>query len=214
MVEGYTASMEKPITPALVEKIIELGRMLLAFGRVERATHHEDGVTKETDTTHTVMLGIMASAFATEFAPHLDTGKIAQFALVHDLVEVYAGDTVTFGLYAKDTEKDGREAEALARIKKEYDAVFPWIGNTIEEYEKREVPEARFVKVFDKILPKIVHILNKGVTVRELGHTTESMTKFHAYQHKNILESYGFDQSEALELLAAISVEAHVRIFE
>ena len=201
-------SEDKAYNRELVEKVIELGKMLLAFGLVERATYHEDQTTAETDTTHTVMLGIMASAYASKFAPYLDTGKIAQFALVHDLVEVYAGDTISLGKKGEDTEKKEREEAALARIHQEYGEMFPWIPETIEAYEKLSSPEARFVKVFDKVLPKIVHLLTKGVTVKELGHTRASMIDFHEYQFDKLGKTYGADQKEAMELLALINAEA------
>lgn len=194
------------ISPELVQKTIELGRLMLQFGLTLRATHHEDGETRETDTTHTVMLGVMACAYAEVYAPYLDRGKIAQFALMHDVVEVYAGDTPTLGVTDEEQmkRKDEREAAALVRLKSEYDSAYPWISRTIESYEKLDTPEARYVKVFDKVLPKIVHILNKGVTVRSLGHTSDSTKDFHAYQLNKLRSSYGSDQKEAMELLQGI----------
>lgn len=208
--------MEKEfsVSKETIEKTIELGNLILAFGLVERATHHPSSEQRETDTTHTVMLGIMACAFASEFVPQLDHGKIAHFALVHDLVEVYAGDTISFGKLAHDADKEERETAALARIKAEYDGVFPWIGKTIEEYESLESAEARYIKVFDKVLPKIVHILNKGKTVRELGHTRESMYDFHIGQFEKIAATYGIDQKETLELLRCINEVARATMSE
>ena len=75
------------------DAVIALGRLALRFGRVDRITYHDDGVTAESDTDHTVMLGLIACAFAAAHLPDLDVGLIAEFAPVHDLVEVYAGDT-------------------------------------------------------------------------------------------------------------------------
>ena len=201
MADGFEVPTET------VDKAIELGRLLLAFGLVNRATHHPDGVTLESDTDHTVMLGIMAPAFAERFVPNLDRGLIAQYALVHDLVEVYASDTPTFGLMddAHLKDKDAREAAALIRIKNEFGATFPWIPETIEAYESLATPEARYVKVFDKVLPKIVHILNRGVTVRSLGGTYQSTKDFHAYQLAKLAGSYGSDQSEAIEMLRIVN---------
>ncbi len=198
--------VSKKLTNETVKKTIELGRLLLQFGLTLRATHHEDGETRETDTTHTVMLGIMACAYADVYASHLDKGKIAQYALVHDLVEVYAGDTPTLGVTDEVLmkAKDEREAAALARIKFEYISSYPWIAKTIEEYERLDSPEARYVKVFDKVLPKIVHILNKGVTVRSLGHIGTSTKDFHIYQIDKLRGTYGADQKEAMDLLRGI----------
>jgi putative hydrolase of HD superfamily len=200
------------IDPAFVAKTIELGRLILQYGLTLRATHHEDGETRETDTTHTVMLGLMACAYADIYAPQLDKGKIAQYALVHDFAEVYAGDTVTFGLKdeAEMKAKEEREAAALERIKEEYADSYPWIAHTIEDYERLDEPEARYVKVFDKIMPKIVHIINKGVTVRALGHTNDSTAAFHAYQIEKLRNSYGADQEEAMELLLRINAAVEV----
>jgi len=185
------------------DKTIELARMLLQFGLTTRATHHEDKVTLETDTTHSVMLGIMASAFADKFAPQLDKGKIAQFALVHDLVEVYAGDTPTMHIMSEEEKggKEAREAASLARIKEEFSSTYPWIHKTIEEYESLASPEARFIKVIDKALPKMVHIINEGTTARSLGHTRESASEFHEHQNEKIATTYGSDQPEAVALL-------------
>lgn len=199
--------MEKQVTPEIVQKTIELGKLMLAFGRTMRATHHEDGERRESDTDHTVMLGVMACAYADVFAPELDKGKIAQYALVHDLVEVYAGDTVSFAQYDTGVlkKKDEDEAAALERIKDEFGVVYPWIGDTIEEYEQLESREARFVKVMDKVMPKIVHILNKGATVRSLKGTRASTKEFHEHQFGKLSTSYGADQMEAMELLKCIN---------
>jgi putative hydrolase of HD superfamily len=199
----------RALTPETVQKTIELGRMLLQFGLTTRVTHHEDGQTLETDTTHTVMLGIMACAFAQRYAPHLDRGKIAQYALVHDLAEVYALDTSTYGILSAEeiSAKENREAAALERIRGEFASVYPWITDAIDSYERLDSPEAKFVKVVDKVLPKIVHILNQGATARSLGHDWQSTHEFIVHQYEKLSGSYGADQPEAMELLKCLHEE-------
>jgi len=194
-------------TPEVVEKTIELGKLVLAFGRTLRVTHHEDGERRETDTDHTVMLGLLACAYADSTVSHLDLGMIAEYALIHDLVEVYAGDTNAYGKVNDDhvADKQEREAQALVRIRAEFDCLFPWIGETMERYESLEDAEARFVKVVDKVLPKAVHVINRGATVRELGGNGTLTHEFHQHQFKKLSESYGSDQPEALELLQSIN---------
>lgn len=194
------------IPPESFAKLLELSELLLAFGRVDRITCHPDGTTPESDTDHTVMLGILACAFAEAFAPGLDRGSVAQFALIHDLVEVYAGDTATYRILSEEDvkEKAERERQALLRIKQEYDAMLPWIGRTLEEYESLASPEARFVKTIDKVLPKVTHILNKGAVSIRLGHSKESKNAFLSHQYDKIAGSYGADQPEALALLKAV----------
>lgn len=199
--------MDQKFNPSTIQAFSDLGALALAFGRVNRITCHPDGVTPESDTDHTVMLGLLACAFASRFAPHLDIGKVAQFALVHDLVEVYAGDTATArGLSdAEREDKETRERKALARIRDEFDAEFPWVGATIASYESLDTPEARFVKVADKLMPKITNTLNQGATFVPQGHTEESARTFLANQRETLARTYGSDQPEMLVMYDALA---------
>jgi len=208
--------MQKPaLTPEAVQAIIDLGKLVLTFGTVNRVTCHPDGVTPESDTDHTVMLGLVACAFAERFVPELDRGRIAEFALVHDFVEVYAGDTPTARILsdADHTSKEEREAEALKRIRAEFDAELPWLGETIDAYERRDTPEARFIKVVDKALPKITNALNKGATFLKQGHDAKSADEFLKHQQDKIRAGYGSDQPAAMALLEALGEEMMKEIF-
>jgi 5'-deoxynucleotidase YfbR-like HD superfamily hydrolase len=151
------------------DALIHLGRLSLQFGRVDRITFHDDGATPESDTDHTVMLGLVACALAAEHG--LDVGLVAQYALVHDLVEVYAGDTNTLGGLTPEAKADkkAREHAALLRIKDEFGADLWWLPETLINYENQVTLEARFVRAVDKLLPKVTHILNGAVTLRQQG---------------------------------------------
>ncbi len=153
------------------DAIVEAGRLALDFGRVDRITYHPDGLTPESDTDHTVMLGLIACAVAAQHFPLLDAGRIAQYALVHDLVEVYAGDTPTLRMPTPDAkaEKAAREHAAYERIVAQFGSTLPWLPLIIGEYEAKALPEARFVKALDKLLPKVTHMLNGAVTIQKQG---------------------------------------------
>lgn len=161
--------------PVGTNTVINLAELTLRFARVDRITYHPDGTTPESDTDHTVMLGVVACAFASRYLHDLDLGLIAQYAFVHDLVEVYAGDTPTLQIDdAGRAAKEDREAAALEQIDRDMVAL-PWVAATITEYERRETPEARYVKAMDKLLPKITHILNGCVTIGEQGMSREQL---------------------------------------
>ncbi len=191
----------------LTDAIVRLGKLTLRFSSIDRATYWEDGVTRESDTDHTVMLGLIACAYASAHAPHLDVGKVAQFSLVHDLVEAYAGDTPTARALSSDEKagKDAREHEAMERIRREFDTQLPWLGETLESYERLDTPEACFVKAIDKVLPKITHLLNRGKMLEDMGIGKEELESIHDAQHRTIGESYGKDQQEALMLYRSLS---------
>ncbi len=168
MTESYLGG---PVHSDELRQVVrDLGVLTLRFGLVNRATFHEDGVTPESDTTHTVMLGILACALA-ERIGGLSVGAVAQLALVHDLPEVYVGDTPTLRQLTNEEaiEKQHREERARGFLAREFGNVLPWVALTANFYEGRTCPEADFVWGVDKICPKITHIANGGATLKKLG---------------------------------------------
>jgi putative hydrolase of HD superfamily len=187
------------------DAMVDLGRLALDFGRVDRITYHPDGLTPESDTDHTVMLGLIACALADRHFPDLNVGLVAQYALVHDLVEVYAGDTPTLRMPTADAkaEKQQREHEAYQRICDRFVKTLPWLPILIGGYEARVTPEARFVKALDKLLPKITHLLNGAVTIRKQGMSRAELATRYETQIAE-LEVYAADFPELFELRAVL----------
>lgn len=185
------------------EKLIDVARLALKFAKINRVTLHEDGVRPESDTDHTVMLSISACALADAlYKDRLDIGKVAQFAIVHDLVEAHAGDVNTINISKESrTEKERREQESLCLIEKEFSSIFPWIHATIEEYEKRNTPEARFVKTLDKAMTKITNTLNKGAAIRKLGTSYEEIERHFKVQLEDYKSKYGEEFRELVDIL-------------
>ncbi len=184
------------------DQVIKLASLILDFGRVDRQTFHQDGLHPESDTDHTVMLGIVGSTLASKLYPDIDLGLVAQFAFVHDLVEVYAGDTPTLMNVNANffRQKENREKEALDKIKSEFGNDFGWIHQTIEKYERLDTKEARFVKVLDKIIPKITVILNKAKAINDknLADKEGAQKTFDLQREK--VKGWSHDMPEMLEL--------------
>jgi putative hydrolase of HD superfamily len=169
-------------------------------------TLHEDGVTPESDTDHTVMIAVCACALASKLYPYLDIGKVSQYAIVHDLVEVYAGDTNTFNISDEDRhKKEERERSAFERISKEFNNVYPWIPETIEKYESLSDDEAQFVKAVDKLMTKLTHRINKGAYLRRENITREETIRHYGDQTKVIEEKYGKKFPEIVEILKKLT---------
>lgn len=193
----------------IVIPVVELGEVALDFGLVERITRHKDQGEPfpgpgpfETDTTHTVMLGLVACALAARWYPDvLDVGLVAQYALVHDLNEVYAGDTNTLQMptAAAKKAKRNREYRAYVRLAGKFGAELPWVHHRISQYESLARPEARFVKGVDKLLPKLTHILNGARTVREQGMDAEALAARYAVQEVEMAE-YASEFPELMKL--------------
>lgn len=169
------------------QTLIQLAQLSLSFGRINRTTYHPDGITPESDTDHTVMLGLIGCAFAQITELNLDLGLIAQFALVHDLVEVYADDTCTLGITeAGRREKEVREAIALKKLCEDFGQKAPWLTEMLTRYESLLEPEARFIKALDKSLPKLTHLLNGCRSILDKGMSAHDLSLFLDEQTKTV----------------------------
>jgi 5'-deoxynucleotidase YfbR-like HD superfamily hydrolase len=187
-----------------LDAVAALAQLALRFGRVTRATRHEDGVRAETDTDHTVMLGLIACTLAEKLRPDLDRGRIAAYALVHDLPEALAGDTNTLGASSEQlAAKAQREGQALEEIEARFAGQLPWIARTITAYEDRQDAEARWVKTVDKLVPKLTHLLNGGAAFAEQGLSAGQVQNAWVLQRQLMEETYSEDFPELLDLTAA-----------
>lgn len=170
-----------------VDHAVAIAHVALTFGHVARATLHSDG-TQESDTTHTVMLAMLAADVAV--AEGLDPGLAVQFALVHDLPETYALDTCTARGLSREAAavKVEREAAATERLIDELGSC--WTIAMLLRYEAQEEPEARLVRYVDKILPKLTHVLNSGRALASIGMDANETEQRHAAQAERLHEQY------------------------
>jgi putative hydrolases of HD superfamily len=117
----------------------------------------------ENDAEHSYQLALVAMYLIDKEKLPLNLTKVLCFALIHDLVEVYAGDTYVFGKESYKETKQQREAEALLQIQKEFPE-FTSFSDLVHSYEKHDSEEAKFVYALDKILPVIIIYLDEGRT--------------------------------------------------
>lgn len=198
-----------------VQGLAGIAELIFSFAQVKRVTLYPDGETFESDTDHTVMLSVVACALASKlYKDRLDIGKVAQFAIVHDIVEAYAGDTDTFGITEEGKiAKDAREHEALTKLQDKFQTSYPWLPNTVIEYERLDTEEAKFVKVVDKLMSKLTHILNNGALFKKRNTTPEEMETNYIQLISTLEGSYGKNFPEMIELLHELMVEAKRRTY-
>ena len=147
--------------------ILNFTKLLNKFQEVERVVYHPESDKLENDAEHSYQLAMLAWYITERNFLNLNKDLLIKYALVHDFVEVYAGDTFIYSKKQSDHEtKHEREEEARIRIEKELPA-FSELHSAILDYEKLENPESRFIYVLDKIHPVIQIYLDGGKNWKE-----------------------------------------------
>lgn len=175
-----------------IKALAELGELAMKFGRIDRTcVSHPDG-RPESDTDHTVMLAWIAPSLAqminTRYGfEKYPIGMVTQFAVVHDACEVYAGDTPTVSITPEElVAKEDREYAATVRLYDQFLARLPWFARYVRMYEEQGSPTARFVRSVDKIMPKIVHVLNAATDLVRAGVSYDGFVRLYERQRKQI----------------------------
>jgi 5'-deoxynucleotidase YfbR-like HD superfamily hydrolase len=186
-------NMQKP-TLKDVEEL--MAKLMLPLYQVERiAVPPIEPRRFENDVEHSWSVAFLACSLAPEIDKNLDVGKIAQFAIAHDVIEAFAGDTSPWQPKKVRDSKKEREAQALQHIEKHFSR-FPWIIQTIKEYELHASNEAKFVWAVDKVIILLMRYLDQGRYYVENGitkrHFDEGLVanRKKAHAHPQIGEYY------------------------
>lgn len=134
---------------------------------VLRQTHLSDHGRRENDAEHAWHMAIMAYLLKEYSNEPIDVAKVMIMCLIHDVVEIDAGDTYAYDAEGLKTQK-AREEAAKERIysllpddqKQDLQALF-------DEFEERKTPEAKFARVLDNLQPLLLNNSNDGGDWRE-----------------------------------------------
>ncbi len=154
-----------------VEFMLELDKMKNLY----RQTYvlHEDR--KENDAEHSWHLAILAMLMAEHANKPVDAVKIIKMVLIHDVVEIDAGDTYCYDTEGCKTKAD-REEKAAQRIfgllpddqKKEFYDLW-------REFEDSETDDARFAAVLDRVQPLLLNYTKGGISWKKHGIAKEQV---------------------------------------
>ena len=134
-----------------------------------RQTYLADGTRKENDAEHSWHIALMAVLLKEYVSEDVDVAKVMTMVLIHDLVEIDAGDT-----YAYDSEgaksKREREVKAADRIF----GILPadqgmYFREFWEEFEAYETPDAKYAHLLDNFQPLLLNDASGGRSWNEHG---------------------------------------------
>lgn len=151
------------------EKQLDFLILIDKMKNIERQTLIADGSRRETDAEHSWHIAVMALLLKEYAAETIDTDRVVRMLLVHDLVEVYAGDTFCYDVQG-NLDKQKREQEAADRLFSMLpDDQRDEIRGLFEEFDRMDTPDSRFAAALDRLQPIINNHLTNGHTWRK-GH--------------------------------------------
>lgn len=181
--------------------LLEFVEFTNAFRAIRRCIWVPGIEGRERNGEHTFQITLAVWFLNDHLGLNLNTARIIQCALAHDLVEIYADDTSCFRdplmskeawLQQKETKKQ-REAESLERIEKEWGKLFPGMLNAMRAYEEQKDEESRFVYAIDKLISTINVLLDDGRAWKTLKTTLEEVDAYkgpRAHKHFAVGELY------------------------
>ena len=144
---------------------------------IKRQNYITDCETREDDAQHAWHMAIMTLLLKEYANEDIDVLKTVTMLLIHDLVEVYAGDT-----YAYDEEGKKTQAEREAKAADKLYGLLPedqgeYLKNLWYEFEEQKTPEARFARTMDCFQPLILNDATDGRAWKEHGDKRSQVLK-------------------------------------
>ena len=138
--------------------IYSIMELLEKFQAIERKTYYPMCDRADSDAEHSYSLAMIAWQIIIHDKLPLDLDLVIKYALVHDLVEVYAGDVSAFADEKSRGGKAAKEREALLKLKN--DPNWSEIAEYIEKYEEKADEESIFIWGLEKILVPASTLMN------------------------------------------------------
>lgn len=147
----------------------EIASMALELDKLKtvyRKSYLSDGSRNENSAEHSWHLAVVIIGFIRHLPQDVDIDKCIRMALCHDICEIGAGDVCA---YHDDSSKHDRERQYMDVLSEKFSDFGSYSKGLWSEYEVGATLESQWVKVFDKLLPFVLNIANKGRTWKEQG---------------------------------------------
>ena len=122
-----------------------------------------DGDRQENSAEHSWHVALMANVLAPYAEQVIDIQRVTQMILIHDLVEIDAGDLFAFAEVADHAEQEAKEFAAADRIFGLLpEAQGKYLHALWHEFEAAETADAKFAKAMDRVLPVFQNMAAEG----------------------------------------------------
>lgn len=155
--------------------LVEIDKVKSIF----RMSYIADGSRHENDAEHSWHLAIMAFLLSDYIKEDIDICKVIKMVLIHDLIEIYAGDTFAFDKKANEDKEEREIASAnklFSILPQDQGVELRAIWNEFEECKTRE---AEYANMLDRIQPLLLNYVVGGGSWTEHKITAEQIYKRH-----------------------------------
>ena len=165
-------------------KQIEFIKEIDKLKYIQRRTKLINSDRNENDAEHSWHLAMMAIILAQHSNVEIDLLKVVKMVLIHDIVEIDAGDTFIYDTAKNHTNTD-EELLAARRIfgilpqEQSEELIAIW-----EEFEAGESAEAKFARTMDRLEPLLQNVSNSGGTWKEFDVDYQKV-----YEKKKVMEN-------------------------
>jgi putative hydrolase of HD superfamily len=159
--------------------VLEIDRLKSVY----RRTYLIDGTRHENSAEHSWHLALLAMTLVEHANQPLDVAKVIKMVLIHDIVEIDAGDTYIYDAQGNKAERERQAADRIfSLLPSDQAAQFRELW---DEFEKAATPEARFANALDRFIPQLHNYHTQGRSWKEHGITPDRVLT------RNVEISYG-----------------------
>jgi putative hydrolase of HD superfamily len=162
-------TQHRPVPADIIPFILECEKLKT----VERRTYPTGLTRRENSAEHSWSLALLAMTLIPSVDPTLDALRVLKMLILHDIVEIDAGDTFCYGDQGDKAEREQRAAERIfgllpAPLAEDFAALW-------EEFEEGSTKEAAFANAMDRAMPLLQNFSNSGQSWREHGVSYEQV---------------------------------------
>ncbi len=152
-----------------LEKQMQFIRETDKLKEIGRQNYICSGTRKENDAEHSFHLALMAALLSEYANDKVDVAKVMTMVLIHDVIEIDAGDTYAYDAEANKSkrERELKAADRLFHILPDDQAEY--LRGLWDEFEENATPEARFANTLDKVQPTMLNHTSEGKSWVEHG---------------------------------------------
>jgi putative hydrolase of HD superfamily len=185
-------------TPERLKKQLDFILQADAEKEIERRTLISSGKRFENDSEHAWHMALMAILLSEYANEEIDVLKTVTMILIHDIVEIDAGDTYCYDYELGKSQRE-REAKAANRI---YALLPDDQGKKLralwDEFEANETPEAHFAHAMDCLQPTMLNDATNGEMWKKNGIKLSQVLKRNEYTEKGSKTLWDYQLNELI----------------